>query len=405
MSTTELPVDEEEIETYVLADKTCVKTTPADDEIETYVLAGEENKKMMIETYKEMPTDETSALTLMLAPSRSHQGPRRLPHEVWAMVARHTGEREFYEELFIQKCASLFQDLHTNPELLKTLCPEIKNHLHCQGNPKAQGSGNNVTDQEACFALELEKHGFKFLPKNAPNPMTLSLMYKYQISGSQLSGDFGLYAFYQGKIIREFIIDLKHTNSKTIMLNDGWFEENTIYVITWNAGTKKFPSVKTLIAFGQDIPSKEEQEYHDEIRTLRKQINAIKKSVGRYRSYLRGADSFLCDEFTYDITSKHLDSVLTAMALRSTPLHKTGKEVCAASHATSAPPPNSSDLRAAAAGLRASLNCFHASTQPDLPAHTTALSGLERALQSPAPPGARVCADLAALLDLIDRMT
>jgi len=331
MSSTELPADEE-IETYDVLNNKKKKEMM----IETYdVLADEENKEMMIET-----TEKTSALTLMLASSRSHQRHlTRLPREVWAMVVSDTrGEREFYEDVLYQKCASLFQDLqdlHTNPILLNTLCSEkMKITLHCQGNPKAMGTGNMPTDQEACFACLLEKHGFGFMPKNAPNPMKPSFMYKYQLRGSQQSGDFGLYAFNKGEIIKELIIDLKHTNSKTIMLNDGWFEKKTIYVITWNTGTKKFPSLKTLIGFGQDIPSKEENEHHDEQRTIRKKLNAMKKKVGSYMPYNRGADGYHCGGFTPDITSKRLESVLTAMApRRSTPFYKTDKDVCAASHA------------------------------------------------------------------------
>jgi hypothetical protein len=64
--------------------------------------------------------------------------------------------------------------------------------LHRQGDLSLlKGFGNAPTDQEASFAVEAEKLGFKFIP-NTETP-GVGLFYPYQMNGSQSKIDFVLF--------------------------------------------------------------------------------------------------------------------------------------------------------------------------------------------------------------------
>ena len=143
--------------------------------------------------------------------------------------------------MYRENLLSLLQAIRANPATLERHLPEMVAFLQRQGNPDAQGTGNKVTDQEASFADEATKHAFKFLAKGT-KPSEDGLYYVYQVSGSQKKGDFGLYHYKNGAVIHQHIIDLKHTSGKTFYLNDGWFEKDIIYIVSWNFGTQRRPS-------------------------------------------------------------------------------------------------------------------------------------------------------------------
>lgn len=214
--------------------------------------------------------------------------------------------------MYTEKIVSLVQTIRANPALLEGTAAEMANFLQRQGNLLAQGTGNKVTDQEACFAVEVEKNGFGFLPKNSPNPAS-GLFYRYQVNGSQQEGDFGLYAFDVGMIVKSHIVDLKHTNSKKFYFNDGWFQDGVIYAISWNAGTAKYPNLKTHIGLGQDIPSEEEKEEMAKMISFKKEMNSSKKKTGSLIPYIRFANQYSCERFTDDASRKHFDSVLRCL--------------------------------------------------------------------------------------------
>ena len=210
--------------------------------------------------------------------------------------------------MYTENILSLFQTIWANPSLLERAAVEKADFLQRQGNLLAQGTGNKVTNQEACFAVELEKKGFTFLAKNAPNPAS-GLYYRYQVNGSQQEGDFGLYAFEEAKVIRQNIIDLKHTNSKKFYFNDGWFQDGVIYAISWNAGTAKYPNLKTHIGMGQDVPSDEEKQEMTRMIAFKKEINGSNKKVGSLCPYIRFANQYSCEKFSDETSKAHFDSV------------------------------------------------------------------------------------------------
>jgi len=174
--------------------------------------------------------------------------------------------------MYKENVISLIQTISSNPALLEGTAEEKGKFLQRQGNLAAQGTGNKVTDQEACFAVEIEKKGFVFLPKGAAAPAN-GLYYQYQVNGSQQEGDFRVCEFKDGTMLYSHVFDLKHTNSKKFYFNDGWFQPGVIYVVSWNAGTKKYPNLKAHIALGQDVPSEAEKKFMAELQAFKREKN------------------------------------------------------------------------------------------------------------------------------------
>ena len=212
--------------------------------------------------------------------------------------------------MFKQLVRSTLEDLSADPEILERSLPTTASFLHSQGREGAQGTGNKPTDQEASFAATVAARGFTYLPKGAELPAD-GFYYLYQLKGSQMEGDFGLREYEGGAIKQEIVVDLKHTLEKTFYLNDGWFHKNVVYIVSWNAGTKKKPSLRTHIALGQDIPSREEQTFIEQLQAFKKDKNGGTKKIGSLRPYIRFANQYTCERFTPETAAAHLAATLT----------------------------------------------------------------------------------------------
>lgn len=215
--------------------------------------------------------------------------------------------------MFKNKVLNTLNLIVATPSLLERRLPEKIAFLHRQGNMEAQNSGNTPTPQEACFADLVEKHGFMFLSKDATAAPEDGLYYIYQLKGSQREGDFYLREYKNGQVVIENVFDLKHTQTKTFYLNDGWFKEGIVYIVSWNKGTKKKPNHTVYIAFGEDIPSEEEKAYMTELIAFKVAKNTGEKKIGSLKPYIRFANQYTCERFTDETTKEHLEKVLASL--------------------------------------------------------------------------------------------
>jgi hypothetical protein len=199
---------------------------------------------------------------------------------------------------------TFLQKLRTFPDLLKQEYPDMIKFLHALTDKKGQGSGNMPTNQEACFAMEAQKHGFKF-----ENPVTDGAYIKYQPNGTQKSIDFVLIDKI-GDALRHVQIDLKHTNTKTFYWNDGWFEDDVIYVISY---TQKKQN-KIYIGYGDDTPTEQDKLDMAKIVEFKKGWNSENKNSGFLRKYLRFANQYSCDQFTDEFCKEKFESIERRLA-------------------------------------------------------------------------------------------
>jgi hypothetical protein len=199
---------------------------------------------------------------------------------------------------------TFLQKLKIYPSLLEKECPEIVKFLHSLTGKNGQGSGNMPTNQESCFADEAQKHGFKF-----EEPIVDGCYIKYQPYGTQRSIDFILTEVLDG-VTKSIKFDLKHTNTKTFYWNDGWFEDDVIYII--NYSVKK--TNRLYIGYGDETPIEEDKISMAEMITLKKKLNSETKKSGFLKKYMRFANQYSCDQFTDEFTKEKFESIEKRLA-------------------------------------------------------------------------------------------
>jgi hypothetical protein len=217
---------------------------------------------------------------------------------------------------------NVFAAIRTTPSLLRQKLPDMIEKLHSQGNSDAQGTGNMPTPQEASFAAVLESHGVQFQPNDTASSSIPGFFYLYQLNGSQKSIDFRVIQTDGTKLLATVDFDLKHTTGETFFLNDGWFHENVVYIVTWNRktslkGKKKTTEAATFIGLGQDIPTAEENEGMKTILALKKEINTKYKKIGSLQIYVRFANQYSCARFTPEYTETLYANVLHQLSSSS----------------------------------------------------------------------------------------
>lgn len=205
---------------------------------------------------------------------------------------------------------SVFESIRADPNLLLTSSEAItvkKAELQKFATAGAQGTGNQVTPQEAAFACLLEAAGFPFAPKGSAPPE--GLFYRYQANGTQQAIDFQV-----SDGTSTIDMDLKHTLSDVFFLNDGWFHSEVIYIVSWQRKTSE-PRKKivrepaVLIAYGETIPTTEEDELMKELQAIRTKLNTEKKGVGSLHTYVRFANRYSCERFTKEHTEELFEAV------------------------------------------------------------------------------------------------
>uniref|UniRef100_A0A6C0EP33 Uncharacterized protein n=1 Tax=viral metagenome TaxID=1070528 RepID=A0A6C0EP33_9ZZZZ len=204
---------------------------------------------------------------------------------------------------------SFLQKLRAFPELLEQEYPEMTRFLHRQGNlTLKRGSGNRPQDQEACFAVEAEKHGFKFLAKGTTHSSD-GCYYKYQLNGSQRCKDFALIEVVDG-ISTEVKFDLKSAKGNSFYFNDGWFQSNVIYIVSYIRKKQN----RIYIGYGEESYLECDNVAWNEIRSKIKEMNKYKKNTTFLKIYNRLGNQYSCDQFTDQFSKERFESIEKRLA-------------------------------------------------------------------------------------------
>lgn len=211
---------------------------------------------------------------------------------------------------------AVLKAISANPALLRAADTKaIGTKLQAQGNATSQGTGNKITDHEASFATVLEANGFEFLPRDADVPEA-GLRYVYQLNGTQQSIDFQVQEYAAKNLVGVVNFDLKHSTTDVFFLNDGWFHEDIVYVVTWERKTsaprKRITrELATFICLGQNMATAEENTFMEKLISMKREMNAEHKTVGSLCPYVRFANRYKCDTFTVERTAAELEAVVT----------------------------------------------------------------------------------------------
>lgn len=220
----------------------------------------------------------------------------------------------FNNEMLSKKIIPIINYLKNAPLTLKKKMPDMIKRLQSQGNQEAEGTGNKVTNHEAAFGSVLEEFGFNWIPKNKKNDHLKNLpkegyYYIYQANGAQASIDFVVMFINNGIIQESYKIDCKYSTSEKIMLNDGWFEADVLYLITWTS--KK--EVKFLIGNGTLFTTEEENQFMREIRKKKTELNLGTKNIGNLNVYWRCANKYNIKGFTDDFIKHCINKTISSL--------------------------------------------------------------------------------------------
>lgn len=213
--------------------------------------------------------------------------------------------------------------MQTNPQELESCNNALTTTLQKYLGTNGQGTGNKVTDHETCIAQTLEKFGFVLAPRGT-TPTTDGLYYWYQLQGSQQSGDFLVFEVKDGKKVSERILDAKHSNGTSIYLNDGIFEKDTIYIISFTRCKEKVPGERKkpreqvcFLGLGQDIMTEKDRTILMKWRDTLRSLNATASDTDHLRLYARSANQYDCKRFTPEFTLSCWNQILTSLSSSS----------------------------------------------------------------------------------------
>lgn len=190
-----------------------------------------------------------------------------------------------------------------NPGNLEETPVEIMVRLKEYMKSKGQSSANEVKPHEACIAGIFESRGFKLATRNVV-PKDDGLFYWYQAGGSQTGGDFLLFWVLGGKKLSHVYFDAKHTNTEVFFLNDGWFNEDTIYIVSLSKSNGRGRGRKNVcfIGMGQDIPTERDSLIMQSYNGIKRELNSKRKTEAPdfLSIYVRFANQYSTKQFTDD---------------------------------------------------------------------------------------------------------
>jgi hypothetical protein len=212
--------------------------------------------------------------------------------------------------------ATALTRMSETPSLLEQRPTEKMKELDDSLKSDGQGSANKCSAHEACVALVLESVGFK----RSENTVEDGFYYQYQQTGSQRSGDFGVFSVTAGVRSPTILLDAKHSNGMSIYLNDGTFETDTVYIVSFTrvlekvSGQRKKPRQHAcFIGRGQDVMTERDRSRLDKWRTMLRTMNEEEKQTEKdfLRLYSRSANQYSCQQFVPEFTASCLAKTLS----------------------------------------------------------------------------------------------
>ena len=205
------------------------------------------------------------------------------------MCARINLKRKLYDiiQMILQNPTEFIQR-----EAPLSLCTQLNSTM---SKKKGQGRANGNTTQETSFAYLLEQTKILHIEKNKL-PIVDGCYYIYQPNGSQRSPDFRIYDYFTNVIQWSIDLDMKQSNTDKIILNDGWFNMDTVYILSYK--------IK-----GQDIPTVQENEKWEQILKIKKELNSGESRVGSLLTYFRFANQYNCIKFTSELQKHYMSSI------------------------------------------------------------------------------------------------
>lgn len=217
-------------------------------------------------------------------------------------------------KLRFKKCViDSLRFMRENPDELEKKPVDMLERLRDHMDSSGQGSANEPKPHEACIAVILEMNDIKLSPQRNRVPVEDGCYFWYQPGGSQQKGDFMLFWVYDGIKQSHITVDAKHSNGCAIYLNDGWFWEDTVYVVSYCRNVRRGEwKNECFIGLGQDIPTEKDNDIWNFYNDKKKEMNTNRKELepDYLQPYFRFAHQYSCKQFDPDFTASRFVNVL-----------------------------------------------------------------------------------------------
>lgn len=217
---------------------------------------------------------------------------------------------------FTDSVISAFTYMRTNPDCLEEKPMEMLQRLKDHSDSSGQGSANDPTPHEACIAVIFENNGIQLAPVRNTVPSEDGNYFWYQPGGTQQKGDFLLFSVSEGRKNASLLVDAKHTNGNTFYLNDGWFWDGIVYIVSFCKNVRRGVWANDcMIALGQDIPTDKDKEIWTSYNEAKKLMNANRKErePDFLQPYFRFAHQYSCKQFDSEFIVSRFASVLSSL--------------------------------------------------------------------------------------------
>jgi hypothetical protein len=215
------------------------------------------------------------------------------------------------------RIADALRIMTQSPDRLEQRPVEMLERLkeHCDGT--GQGSANDPTSHEACIAVILEETGIRLAPQRNVVPEEDGFWFWYQPGGTQQKGDFLLFEAVAKEKRGGLLLDAKHSNGNAFYLNDGWFWDDIVYVVSFCRNVRRgvWENV-CFIGRGQDIPTEKDKEIWTTYNDAKRAMNASRRErePDFLLPYFRFAHQYSCKQFTPEFTASRLELTLASLA-------------------------------------------------------------------------------------------
>jgi len=217
---------------------------------------------------------------------------------------------------FKDRITSALTYMRENASRLEEKPLEMLDRLKEHSDSSGQGSANDPTPHEACISVVFEQYGIVLAPMRNVVPTTDGCYFWYQPGGTQQKGDFLIFEVFGGEIRNRLIVDAKHTNGSTFYLNDGWFWEGIVYIVSFCRNVRRGEwKNECLIALGENIPTEKDSEIWNSYNEAKKTMNANRKEKQPdfLQPYFRFAHQYSCKQFDTDFMTSRFTSVIASL--------------------------------------------------------------------------------------------
>ena len=269
----------------------------------------EETESFLEEAESSTYSDESSAYT-----------PESSPADTESSLAETESSPEQTEDEGTETASSCCSDDEAGPErwhdadapapvtfherlrsVLTTVLDMPNGHLPAV---RPAGLGAKATEDELYLADLLTGVGFTAVPPIAdPADLPPGFYYLHRPHGPQQAPNFLLLGIAADAPPTVRPLALKATKSWSLMLNDGFFEPGTVYILLYDARQQ------AIVGLGEHIATDAERRAYNAQRAAHQRINGLPRRTENLRLYTRCSNTYSCAHFNDELRGLYLGGV------------------------------------------------------------------------------------------------